>query len=224
MRRIRGFTLIELLVVIAIIALLIGILVPALGAAKKAANKMKNGTQVRGLVQSLIMWSSAQTTDDSFPRVINGTPIGNCNSDLVVTPTGTVGRINALTTVSTGDPLSPKLLINPASSIDVAATNATNLATNNCSYALLCTTNNEWKNLTNAGAPLVCDKGTNGGGSPWTPSGPSWTGNVGWGDVHTTFETTNMVNVTVGGNTSNNQPLYGTTGTSAIIQMMVPGQ
>ncbi|MEX0876409.1 MAG: prepilin-type N-terminal cleavage/methylation domain-containing protein [Phycisphaerales bacterium] len=61
----NAFTLIELLVVIAIIALLIGILLPALGKARQRANQLKDSTQIRSLMQGLVLF--AGSNKDYYP-------------------------------------------------------------------------------------------------------------------------------------------------------------
>ena len=60
-----GFTLIELLVVVAIIALLIAILLPSLGRARELANRSYCAANIRGVLQSMIVYSAENY--DVFP-------------------------------------------------------------------------------------------------------------------------------------------------------------
>lgn len=67
----RAFTLIELLVVIALIALLVGTLLPALGKARAAARATANQSNLRSLVQGLLMYEQDNGVYPVF-RLANG--------------------------------------------------------------------------------------------------------------------------------------------------------
>src|SRR5205814_3743853 len=77
----RGFTLIELLVVVAIIALLIAILLPSLGKAKELSNRSVCAANVRGIMQSMVVYSA--DNNESYPflaatiAAANKNPVGN---------------------------------------------------------------------------------------------------------------------------------------------------
>jgi prepilin-type N-terminal cleavage/methylation domain-containing protein len=243
MKKLRGFTLIELLVVIAIIALLIGILVPALGAARKAANKMRNGTQLRGLAMGFAMWSDANSSTQDFPGAYTSNPPTGYPAN--ATDTTVVGRFWALVAATGIDPMTTKMFIDPVmtgsttvwSSSSVTITPGTTTAStaqftsNNVTYALLSTTmGTEWHNNTNSGCPLIADMNTKTpttgqGGTPptsaWSTSG--WTGNVAWGDVHTTFENSPVLSVTIYGNSSPSSNMWSSSANSSTAQMVDPG-
>jgi prepilin-type N-terminal cleavage/methylation domain-containing protein len=82
----KGFTLIELLVVVAIIALLIAILLPSLGRARELANRATCSANVRGVIQSMVLYSADNV--DTFPLVENFSPSGTVTW---ITAQGNVG-------------------------------------------------------------------------------------------------------------------------------------
>jgi prepilin-type N-terminal cleavage/methylation domain-containing protein len=249
MKKRRAFTLIELLVVIAIIALLIGILVPALGAARKAANKMKNSSQLRAIMTAYALWSDANSQTGDLPGAyFTGTALPP-GYPQIASDTSVVGRFWALVNATGVDPLTSKILVNPVSSgaeviwtaangYTAGANNTASMAnpafgTNSVSYALLdmanpagsTTNNSEWHNNANAGCPMVADRNRSGDPanptSSWSSSG--WQGNVGWGDVHATFETSSMnLNETLYGNSCGTTNLWGGTNMSNA-GMVMPG-
>jgi hypothetical protein len=161
-------------------------------------SRPSNSTRMRGCLNALVLWSADYTTTDDFP----GAGLGNCTGNSVR------ARFTALCT-STNNPLLLKVLVNPYGT-DVVGS-ATNLLSTNISYALLDPKNPEWKNLTNAGAPLVCDKQV-GRGSFWNTN--QWEGNVGWGDVHTTYESSQVVSTLMNGTTYPQDDLWKQSGTN----------
>ena len=67
-----AFTLIELLVVMAIISILISILLPSLGQARNAARALKDSTQIRSVIQGMVIWAQHHKDDYPLPSLLDG--------------------------------------------------------------------------------------------------------------------------------------------------------
>lgn len=106
----RGFTLIELLVVIAIIALLVGILLPALAKARASARQIKDGTQVRNIVQAMTIF--AQSNRDSYP-VPSALDTNNVTLEVAV-GNGKDAIGQALSVLIFNASISPELCVSPS--------------------------------------------------------------------------------------------------------------
>jgi type II secretory pathway pseudopilin PulG len=203
----RGFTLTQLIVVIVTIFVIIMALLPMLGALRRNARSMQNGTQLRGIHQSIVIYS--QGNNGWYPGF---------DRDGVLIDASTEYRFEVLLK---NNHFSAPYMIDPKESATVWKNGP--VTHDNYSYAMLCIEDAvadagrraEWRNTNNPNAAVISDR--NIGVPPDYKSlftdthhgdGIGWIGNVAWNDNHASFEPSHVLESTKYGdaaaNTSDN--------------------
>ncbi len=214
-----GFTLIELLVVISIIALLVGILLPALGAARRAARQGQSNTQVRGIHQSMVMYSQGNRT--WYPGFNSRGE--NAAAGAATDPIGTMsgGAVEHRYGVMLGNAyFTGEYAISPAETATKIIWTTQQVTSANYSFAMIKVsgqdvagpvTNNigrreEWRQTLNGQAVIMTDRlrssslADSVGGATAAPidlssihtdlNSGQWNGSIGWNDNHVKFSST----------------------------------
>jgi prepilin-type N-terminal cleavage/methylation domain-containing protein len=210
----RGFTLIELLVVVAIIALLIAILLPSLGKARELANRSTCAANVRGIMQSMVVYSA--DSNDMYPYVSTSNTITSTSS----ISTGSGGLMYSMFALVGNGSVAPKQFICKSDPANVSAsqtpTSANNYPAytptywNNTSggskdfcysyswafpYVTSSTLGGWWRNTMDAGVAIGADlnPGSQNPLQKQIHNSPNhqWEGqNIGFGDAHAEFQRT----------------------------------
>lgn len=208
MPRRPAFTIIELLVVISIIVILVGILLPALGGAQDAAQKATNQSQLSNVFQGLVAFSGENrgwyTGLDSTGTAMAGSAFDFNNTDGA--NAGVFVGPRAAQLVQNGY-FRGETLISPADSVDMTPWSRDDTFNSgdvdeHVSYAMLAISagNNstrwerdaEWRDTSNAQAPVLSDRNTGSAGSPssvWTTTDSGdWKGHVAYNDGKVSFQ------------------------------------
>jgi hypothetical protein len=248
-KNVRAFAMTEVLVAIALavfVVVLIGVLV---NAAATAWDKDMRGNQTRNIMVWFSMWSDANSAVRPMPNpatqpvcgdLPGSLPMATGNYPANATDPSVVARFWALIAAPGIDPLDPRMLVNlkrggvPETvwsnanftvTRGVTTVAAAGFASNNVSYALLSTRmGSEWRNNSNAGCPMICDRNRGtpaAAASSWSTR--TWVGHVAWGDCHYTFEHSPIFSVTIYGKTIPNNNLWAPA-TSSNAGMVDPGE
>ncbi|MEM1028308.1 MAG: type II secretion system protein [Planctomycetota bacterium] len=216
----RAFTLTELLVLLGIMAVLLAAIVPVLFAGRHHARLRHNETQVRGIHQSFLVWTSSSKRGGLgegpyYPglewRAGQPTPNGDMTG-FSGDGTHPAGRFAALLQ---GNFFTPDYLINPVDQIKVPVvydwdtagdTDYATLTNDNYSYAVLALPGSEnerqeWRETLNPQAVVLGDRarGTDARdiSSLWSSeAGGEWRGHVGRNDNSVSWSESHVFNDT----------------------------